>query len=186
MTESEWEEITVVMLAYWPNKEIPSESFDVWFLDLSEFEAEFVEAGVRALARDGREWMPNGGQIRNKILELRENRGDWAQAWNLILEACRSHGGAEYGGWTWLAEQDPVAAEAVGVSGWRDFCLSADPLTTKEAQVRRRWQEITDSAERHDRYRGLPSAGLAQLEQANGQLRVGRPMPSLERGKEAA
>lgn len=186
MTAEEWDEITVVMLAYWPNKDIPSESFDVWFLDLSEFESEFVEAGVRALARDGREWMPNGGQIRNKILELREDRGDWSAAYELAMKACTSHGGYDYG-LGWLRDQDALAARTVETYGWWDFCKSETTTDgTRRAQFRDIYLEIKGSADRHDRYRGLPSAGLAQLEQANGPVRVGRPMPSLERGKEAA
>ena len=69
MNSDEWDEITVAILACWPNKEIPERSFDLWFRDLSEFEAEQVEAAVLALYRDGREWAPNGAQIRNKLIE---------------------------------------------------------------------------------------------------------------------
>lgn len=187
MTQDEWDEITVVMLAYWPNKEIPSESFDVWFLDLSEFEAEFVESAVRALARDGREWMPNGGQVRNKILELRTDTGDWAKAYELAMEAATSHGGAEYGGLTWLREQDPVVADVAEAYGWRDFCLSDSTADgTRRAHFRDMFNLRADKAAERERYAGLPSAGLKVLEQANSPRKLGEviqlPRPDHEQG----
>lgn len=173
MTIDQWDEITVMILACWPNREIPEKSFELWFHDLSEFECEQVEAAVLAIYRDGREWAPNGAQIRMKLLELRGGDDGWSQAYGLALEAATSHGGAEYGGLTWLEKQDPLAARAAGIYGWRDFCLSDAPDTTRRAQFRDIYLEVKGSADRHDRYRGLPSAGLAQLERSNGPVRLG-------------
>jgi len=82
------------MLALWPNKEIPEKSFELWFNDLSEFEGEQVEAAVLAIYRDGREWMPNGAQVRNKLLELRTVGLGWGRAYQLAVEAATSHCGA--------------------------------------------------------------------------------------------
>lgn len=171
MTSDQWDEITVMILACWPNREIPEKSFELWFHDLSEFECEQVEAAVLAIYRDGREWAPNGAQIRMKLLELRGGDDGWSQAYGLALEAATSHGGAEYGGLTWLEKQDPLAARAAGIYGWRDFCLSDAPDTTKRAQFRNIFEQLAESESRHARYRGLPSAGLKGLDP--GPTRIG-------------
>ena len=187
MNSDEWDEITVAILACWPNKEIPERSFDLWFRDLSEFEAEQVKAAVLALYRDGREWAPNGAQIRNKLIELRTDSEGWASAYALTMEAATSHGGAEYGGLTWLREQDPVAADVAEAYGWRDFCLSDRTADgTRRAQFREMWQLRAAKADERERYRGLPSAGLKTLEQANSPRKLGEviqlPRPDHEQG----
>lgn len=184
MTESEWDILTVEILAYWPNREIPEKSFELWFRDLSEFEAEQVEAAIIALYRDGREWAPNGAQIRGKLLDLRAGDEGWSRAYALAMEAATSHGGAEYGGLSWLEGQDSLAARAAAAYGWRDFCLSDAPDTSRRAQFRDCFLEVRDSAARHDRYRGLPSAGLRTLERANGPGKLG-DMIELEPGDTA-
>lgn len=185
MNADEWDVLTVEILAYWPNKEIPEKSFELWFNDLSEFEAEQVEAAVIALYRDGREWAPNGAQIRNKLLELRTDDDGWSRAYGLAMEAATSHGGAEYGGLSWLESQDVLAAKAASIYGWREFCLSDAPDTTRRAQFRDIYSELSASAARHDRYRGLPSAGLKVIEQANEPRRFG-DLVHLDPGDEAA
>lgn len=185
MMQDEWDEITVAILACWPNKEIPEKSFELWFHDLSEFEAEQVEAAVLAIYRDGREWAPNGAQIRLKLLDLRNDDEGWSRAYGLALEAATHHGGAEYGGLTWLRGQDPLVARVVEHYGWREFCLSDAPDTTRRAQFRDMFLEVKGSADRHDRYRGLPSAGLKSLEAANGPRKIGE-LVQLESGRAAA
>lgn len=186
MTEDEWDEITVEVLALWPAKPISDKSFEIWFRDLSEFEGEQVHAAVIALYRDGREWAPNGAQIRNKLIELRSDSGDWSAAYRLACEAAQSHGGAEYGGLSWLRDRDPLVAQVAEHYGWRDFCLSDAPDTTRRAQFRSIFEEVHGSAERHERYRGLPSGGLKVLESANaGPRRLGE-MVALEGGEDAA
>lgn len=185
MTADEWDVLTVELLAYWPNREIPDKSFELWFRDLSEFDAEQVEAAIIAIYRDGREWAPNGAQIRNKLLELRADDGGWTRAYALALEAAMHHGGAEYGGLSWLRDQDELAARAVEAYGWRDFCLSDAPDTSRRAQFRDMFTELAASAERHDRYRGLPSGGLRVIERANKPRKLGE-LVALEGGEDAA
>lgn len=185
MTGDEWDVLTVEILAYWPNREIPDKSFELWFNDLSEFEAEQVEAAIIALYRDGREWAPNGAQIRNKLLSLRAGDRSWTVAYNLAMDAATHHGGAEYGGLTWLRGQDELAARAAEAYGWRDFCLSDAPDTSRRAQFRSMFEELASSADRHDRYHGLPSGGLRVIEEANRLKRIG-DVVQLEAGEDAA
>lgn len=164
MTRSEWFKIVAVLQARWPNQQIATESAEVWFEDLNEFPAEQVSAAASALYRDGREFAPNGAQIRSKLIELTADNDGWSLAYGLAVEAATRHGGAEYGGLTWLTEQDPLAASAAQVYGWRDFCLSDAPDTTRRAQFRDIYNEIKGAVERKARYQGIPPAGLKALE----------------------
>lgn len=191
MTRSEWLKQVAVLTLRWPNwtskltDEQVDQTVELWFHDLEEFDAEAVGSAIAALYRDGREWAPNGAQIRNKLLELRNDNDGWSQAYGLALEAATSHGGAEYGGFSWLEKQDPLTARAAAQYGWRDFCLSEASDTSRRAQFRDIYLEVKGSVDRKARYAGLPSAGLKALEGGKGTIgEAARNL--LEPGSEAA
>lgn len=191
MNRDEWDELTVAILAYWPHKAIPDASFELWFRDLTEFPAGQVKAGIEALYRDGREWAPNGAQIRLKVLDLATDQLDHGAAYELAMKAAGPMGGFT-AGLDWLRQQNPVVAATVEHYGWRDFCLSDTPDATRRAQFRDIYRETAGSAERSDRYRGIQPAGLKALERANDQpARFGELVQlegrrELEKGKGAA
>jgi len=162
VTVEEWEEIQVGMLAYWPNRSVSAESFRLWFTDLQEFPAEQVGAAIRALGRDGREWIPTGGQIRQKVLELQQPEvPDHSAAYELALRAA-GEGGGFATGLEWLEERSPLAAAAVRQFGWRSFCYgTAD--ATQRAQFREVFKAVAQREESRARYRGLEAAGLPGL-----------------------
>lgn len=159
MNWEEWNTITVEIQAYWPNRAIPDESFDLWFRDLEEFEAEQVHASVNALYRDGREWAPNGAIIRNKLIELRTDAPDHGRAYELTMEAAGPGGGFN-SGLSWLRERSPLAAAAAERYGWREFCFEDTSDTTRRAQYRDIFQQVVRRAERDERYVGIEAAGL--------------------------
>jgi hypothetical protein len=181
MTADQWDEITVVMLAYWPNKDIPSESFDVWFNDLSEFESEHVEAAIIALGRDGREWMPNGGQIRNKLIELRQPVIGHERAYELAMYAAGPGGGFN-AGLEWLRAESALAAEAVETYGWREFCLNGQiDEGTRRAQYREVFKNIAARSNQQQRYAGIEAKGLKGLP-GKGPRKFGELIATLPKG----
>lgn len=185
MRLDEWDLLTVEIQAYWPNRAIPDESFDLWFRDLDEFDAEQVHAAIRALYRDGREWPPNGAQIRNKLLELRTDAPDHGQAYSLAMEAAGPGGGFN-NGMSWLRERSPLAADAAERYGWRDFCLEATDDTTRRAQFRDIFNNLARRAERDERYVGIEAAGLKGLPKTtSGPKKLGQII-QLPQGNEAA
>lgn len=165
MTRSEWLKLAAVIQARWPNREISQESWGIWFEDLEPFPAGQVNAAVTALYRDGREWCPNGAQIRLKVLELGTGSRDWGKAYELTMRAASEKGFER--GLGWLEEQDPAAADTAKRYGWRDFCQGETDPGTRRAQYRDLFKEVAQSAERHDRYQGIEPAGLKVLEQGN-------------------
>ncbi len=170
MTRSEWLKIAAVLQARWPNVPLKNATLEVWFEDLQDLDAAQVSAAVAALGRDGREFAPNSGVIREKLRELVGGNDGWSQAYGLALEAATSHGGAEYGGFSWLEKQDPLTARAAAQYGWRDFCLSEASDTSRRAQFRDIYLEVKGSVDRKARYAGLPSAGLKALEGGKGTI----------------
>lgn len=174
MTEAEWDQLAIQLQARWPAKPIAEESIDLWYFDLADQPSEAVEAAIGALYRDGREWVPNGAQIRNKIIDLQAEASDWSAAYELALEAVTSHGGYEYGGMTWLREQDPIAADVAHAYGWRDFCRSETTSDgTRRAHFRDMYNLRATKAIERERYRGLPSGGLKVIENANKPTKLG-------------
>lgn len=173
MNISEWDELAVKLQALWPSRPIPEQSIDLYFADLSEFEAEQVEAAILACYRSGREWAPNGAQIRLKLLELRTDTISHGEAYRLTLEAAGPRGGFSTG-LTWLRDQSPLAAEAAEQYGWRDFCLAENvPDTTRRAQYRDLFNTVAKRDGDREKYRGLEAAGLKVLEAANGPVKFG-------------
>ena len=182
MTQDQWDYLTVKVQAYWPNKAIPDESFDLWFADLGEFEAEHVEAAIIALYRDGKEWAPNGAQIRNKLIDLRTEAIDHGTAYELTMTAA----GKGYAvGLEWLREQSPLAADAAETYGWREFCQNGDiDPGTRRAQFRDIFKNVAARDERDQRYAGIEAPGLEGL--PSGPKRLGSIINALPQGKEAA
>ena len=162
MTEREWMEQLAIMQLRWPQSKISDEAADLWFRDLGEFEVEHVEAAITALYRDGREWVPNGAQIRNKLIELRTDLPDHGEAYALAMKAASSHGFAN--GLEWLREESAIVADAAERYGWRDFCLNGDSDEgTRRAQFRDIYKNAAKRAERDERYLGIEAAGLRGL-----------------------
>lgn len=157
MTPAEWKEIVAGLVVYFPSARIDREAIEAWYTDLEDLPTAHVEAAVRALLRDGREFPPNGGQIRVKAVELTNAPVDHGAAWSLAMTAVRRFGsyqGAEAR--AWIAEQDEATAVAVDRFGWLDLCLfNVDDLPTVRAQFREIYRGVTDRGLREQRYTGI-------------------------------
>lgn len=173
MNGNEWNQLALEIQTRWPNKAIPEESFALWYADLDEFPADQVQAGIVALYRDGREWAPNGAQIRAKVLDLTSDIPTHGEAYALVMEAAGPKGGY-MNGMGWLREQSPLAAEAAEQYGWRDFCLSeASSDSTRRAQFRDIYNQVAKRAGDSVKYRGIEARGLKVLEGGKGPRKFG-------------
>lgn len=156
MTEAEWTKITAVMTANWPHQLPPPESLAKWGRDLAELPGPEVLAAVEAIYRDGKEFPPNGGQIRNKVLELRlGGEPGFEDAYALAIHAASSKG--YEAGLDWLRERAPLVAAAAERYPWREFCLSKSADTTRRAQFKAIFEAMREKAEKGERYAGLPA-----------------------------
>jgi Loader and inhibitor of phage G40P len=167
VTRSEWTDIVAGMRGAWPHAAIPDVAIAKWYDDLRDLDAEVVAAAVEAHYRDGRDFPPNGGQIRLKAGELAagERAGDWSRGYELAhlwdapkgADSWNYHGAAAL---EWLRQQDPIAAEVVkriGVVEWGERLASEAPIW--RAQFRDIYRDIAERADRERRYAGLPRGG---------------------------
>lgn len=166
MTPAEWARVAVEIQARWPQREIPEESWEIWFDDLRSLDAELVRTAVRALYLDGREWCPNGARILAKALELSDPQADidHGEAWRLAKRA--SLKADELAGHEWLSEQCPAAAEVVRrLCGGITLTYLLDDESTVRAQFRDVYKNVVAAHSRDARYQaaGLPAPAPRSL-----------------------
>lgn len=161
MKKSEWYGIAVELQARWSNKSIPKESIEIWYTDLAHLPADQVTAAIRALYRDGREWVPNGGQILAKVAELSQEEGtaDWAQAWEIVKKAMLKSDPMAF-----VQAQNPVAATVLGHFGGNQFSYMLDDEAIVRAQFRMAYENELDRQHKAQVYEGIPDAGLPGLQ----------------------
>lgn len=186
MKHTEWLVLAIELQARWPNKQIPDESIEIWFGDLAHLPAEQVEAGIRALYRDGREWCPTGAQILAKVSELGRDDPDHGEAWRLAKKASLKADPKEAA--AWLRERCPAAAEAVRQLCGSQLTYMEDDEPTVRAQFRDVYRNVCERRKRADTYAGLPSAGLPGLERlgAGEPRKIGTVIRELNMAVEAA
>lgn len=154
MNGHEWRAICAEIIAGWPQAaDYDDATFAVWGSDVAELDAPTVRAALTAIRRQGREFPPNGGQLRVKALELAGGTPavDPDRAFSLVNEAIRRHGG-EFGAEAreaWLLERDPIAAEVARVVGW-DYLRGTGPDDYHEPSVRRAFRESYEAEHRRE------------------------------------
>jgi hypothetical protein len=172
MKPYEWLEAVALMRLNWPHASIADEVVAKWFTDVQEIEGDQVKVAIEALYRDGREFPPNGAQIRDKVITLSDPQGEieHGEAWNLAKKA--SLKGDEKAAYEWLEEQCPAAALTVRrLCGGITLTYQVDDEPTVRAQFRDIYRGILAARRRDARYAGLPTAGLRVLER--GPRRIG-------------
>lgn len=167
MNEREWSGVVAVMTANWPHQLPPKESLAKWGRDLAEFPADQVLTTVEVLYREGREFPPNGAQIRAKLVDLASDELDWSEAWELVREAGRKFGlgGRCPEALEWIEQQSlptAIAAKRMGVREVTAYTIENE--STARAQFRDTYREVVHRKRAGELYAGLPSAGLARLE----------------------
>lgn len=173
MNRAEWDLVAAEeILARWPHASLSDATLDAWFLDLSDLDAHQVTTAVRALGRDGREFAPNGAQIRNKVIELGVDAPEFAQ---VLVELRRlfaagycypeGQGGPDAERRRKLLERRPPLVQAfVGYLGASQLREGMTGDGGDEARLREKWTAFMRRGTRELAYRGLEPAGLPQLE----------------------
>lgn len=173
MKESEWLRITEGIRARWPHAELPHSSIEVWFDAVRDLDADQVEVAVEVVYRDGREFPPNGAQLRAKVTELGMDAPPWHEVLKLIRRALRkphnlivdddSEKGWHYSDerLVYLDEHSPIVAAFVRRVGFDQLTETAE---NGEARLREKWRDFELRERQNRNYAGLPSAGLKRLE----------------------
>jgi len=190
MKDEDWAVVVGCLAGFWPHQLVPEESLILWRQTLDDLVGEQVKAGIESLYRTGREYPPNGAQIRLEVLRLSMDAPEWSEVWSTI---CNGIGRFS------MERQVEMRAEMEALSplcvvlfdriDWREFRFSEDPMTVKEAQVRGKWEGLVADQTRQGALQGLPSAGLAELERVNTaprRLAMDRTLRAIEGGNETS
>jgi hypothetical protein len=179
MTDQEWGGVVAVLTANWPHSLPPEMALRKWRSDVDDLDGQSVLAAVEALYRDGREFPPNGAQIRNKVRELEEGEpADWSAGYHLATHLSgapreakfwlHGDGSPNHAALEWLTEQDSIAAMTVkrlGLHAWGERLIADEGMW--RANFRDIYRDIAASADRERRYEGLPtSEGRGELHRA--------------------
>jgi hypothetical protein len=194
---SEWLRHTASIREHWPHSPLPDESITRWGSDLADLPSEQVGAAIEAFVREGREHAPNGGQIRNKVVELALAIPEWPY----VLQRLRAlltkseqlwvNGAPVNERREALAREAPIIREFVRTAGWEQVSRGLDG-GNEEARLRDKFAAFCERAKREALYRGLPSAGLRELRriEAGQPKQIGEVVAEvageLEAGEEAA
>ena len=190
MTRDEWSELAERMVAWWPHYDwrnaASAGSLDLWFDDVADLEAAEVTTATTALYRTGREFPPNGAQIRAKVVELQADVPGFGIVWDRLHRAAGMFGArrAEEA-IAWLGEWHPLAGELARTLTFREFCWTTEQEVF-HGQARRSWEQLVRRHERDSTLVGLPSGGMVAVERANtGPRQIGDALKAVLPGDAA-
>lgn len=176
MNASEWVEISAAIRDRWPSATLPEGTIRQWGADLEDLPGEQVAAALEALYRDGREFPPNGGQIRAKAIELALEPPEFAE----VVVALRrvlgvpTFGAKRVGGTDDEPEFAPVNLRQAALNAEHDLIGAFVEAVgwqqihgldggQDEARLRVKWQAFLDRSTREARLRGIPAGGVREL-----------------------
>lgn len=171
-TPSEWLEIAAVIRDRWPHSPLPDSSLEQWGVDVADLPAEQVAAAVEVLYREGREFAPNGGQIRAKVAELMLAVPEFSfvvarlRSLNTKADARSTFPDGdeivEHPRADALLREHPLIREFVRAVGWGQIEGGLGG-GSEEARLREKWQQFLSRARREVLLRGIPASGLREL-----------------------
>lgn len=146
MRPSDWAEAVARINRMWPQRPVAAETAQEWFELVVDLAPEKVKSAITALAMEGREFAPHGGQIRQKAMELEDSGMTFEQAWGTVQRAVTLYGSYRQK----EAEEDlasvPEALDLVALmGGWLDVCRGGpDPDSPMDpgvwySQARNAW-----------------------------------------------
>lgn len=130
MTETEFAKIFVMLGVAYPHQETTEQTAKLYYELLKDFDVPTLRAAVlKAIAENETNWMPSIGMIRKRASEMMAAAAGLPmpyEAYELALAAVRNFGHA----------RKPDLPEIVwrtilGIGGWREFCMSENPESTR-------------------------------------------------------
>lgn len=173
MSRDEFAAVCERVALWWPQRQWSDASAAAYFRDLADLPGTQVQTACEALYRTGREWPPNGAQVRNQVLELRADTPGFGEVWDRLLRAASRFGWRrEDEAIAWLEDWCSLAGRLAAILPFREFCLTEE-LEVFHGQARRSWDQLTARAVRDGQVEGLPPAGLRAVARANGPRHIG-------------
>jgi hypothetical protein len=123
VTIDEWAATAELLLRRWPGQNLDTDVLSTWYELLADLSGEAVYAAVRAIALTSRQFVPNPGDIRERLASLVEPQVTFEQAWSEISRAISAAGRYDPGKAEQMLRQVPGGWDLVlAMGGWDEIC----------------------------------------------------------------
>jgi hypothetical protein len=126
MTPKEAIEVMAILTAAYPNFTINAETIEIYSRFLMDMPFGLGEAIALKLISENK-WFPSISEIREAVIKIMPNEiPSTEEAWLEVMDNIRSVG--SYGSPTF---SNPLIGKAVNAIGWRELCLSDNPIADR-------------------------------------------------------
>lgn len=123
-------QVVAMLTAAYPNFNISEITIDVYYETLKDIPADMLKAAaMQAISEPGRKFAPSVGEIRGAVVEIMrkaEGTPGSYEAWQEVVEQMRMTG---HTGKPIFSH--PLILRTVRVFGWRELCLSENPVADR-------------------------------------------------------
>lgn len=120
----------------------------VWYDLLKDLDGERLLLSVKMYATL-KHFSPKPSELREMVLKAETSDQDWTEGWSLVLRSVQRFGTyREREALGWIAESDPIAAEAIRRMGYKNLCESEEQMTFR-ANFRQAYENQIETRKFH-------------------------------------
>lgn len=131
MTKTEFATFAMALKTYYPREQIlpNQQAMELWYRELQDIPMQVAEATLRKWVSTNK-WSPSIAEIRETAANIQNGEvPDWSEGWEQVIRAIRRHGYYDPKGA--LESLDPLTRECVKRLGFRELCLSENPVADR-------------------------------------------------------
>lgn len=131
MNLSEWGKIAKAIKHYYPREAVlpDAEAMSLWYDALKDIDYAVMSTGLKKWVMTNR-FSPQIADLREMAVETKEGvTGGWDQAWGSVRTAIRRYG--YYQPEEALESLDDLTRDAVNAIGFRELCISENPMADR-------------------------------------------------------
>lgn len=152
MTKQEFAKFAMALKTYYPKEGLlPNpQAMELWFFQLEDIPYQLAEIALNKWVATNK-WPPTIADIRESAASVSYGEKPmWSDGWEQVQRAIRTYGTSN--ATAALDSMDEITAATVRRLGWRDLCLSKDPVPDR-ANFRMIFEQL---AERQQKQQQIP------------------------------
>lgn len=171
MDKHEFATLAMAIRTYYPKENIlpNKEAMQLWFRELHDIPYNVAEAALRKWVSTNK-WSPSIAELRETAANVQNGDiPEWGEAWEQVCLAIRKYG--FYEPQKALDSMDPLTRQVVKQLGFRNICLSENPMA--ERANFRQCYEIMAKREQTRQQMALPLQKAIKQIQESGFMMLG-------------